>query len=311
MNHVWTVPWRSSCTSLRCVQSTLLDVPKALIGSRLGREIPRSRGQIIRQYTVPRQPLQQQARYLSGEKPLWAKSSTTSVIEQSWSRARHKSSGVSLPKRRVRSGPSTTKTPGASPPPGRLPTHPEDLDPQEGVRFRTEDLSEKEITSIFGPYIDKEEGNRILRLLHGQRVSGTLDQGLSVPRATAYVQSLIATGLIWLRAHYPVDEDAAIRTRVEKEQEEEEKELLEDASKLGILPQGSTDKSRFYGVSGLDAIREHYESQPVPEVKSMAEKTGVEMGKLQPVDGKKELCMYPFVHNRCKLDAKNREIADF
>lgn len=292
MNCVWAGPWRSSCASLRCAQSTLLDVPKALFGARLGGGIARSPRQISRQYTLSTQRLQQQTRCFNGEKLSWTKNRTSSIITQSWLRAQYNSSSASSSKRQFRPKPSTAKIPKSKTRQARLPQHSEDLDPSEGVRFRIEDLSEREITSLFGPYVDKDEGNRILRVLHGQRLSGTLDQGLAVPLATAYVQSLVETGLIWLRAHYPVDEDAAIMARIEREQAEEEKELLDDASKLGILPQQSTDKSKLYGASGLDAIREHYESQPVAEPKLKAEVNAIEIGKLEPVLKNRELCMY-------------------
>jgi len=296
MNHVWTLPWRSSCTSLRSVQSTLLDVPKALFRGRIGGGLPRSAGRVLREYPASTQSLQQQTRCFNSGNSLWATNRTTSITGRSWLRAQYHSSSDFSSKRRLHPKHSKTKPPKGKIPQARRPEDSEDVDPDEGVRLRSEDLSEKEITSIFGPYIDKEEGNRILRILHGQRLSGTLDQGLEVPHASAYAQSLIATGLIWLRAHYPVDEDAAIVARIEREQAEEEKELLEDASRLGILPQQTTDKSKLYGVSGLDAIREHYESQPVAEAKSKVGANGGEPGKLEPIREKRELGMHSLRH---------------
>ena len=296
MNYVWTLPWRSSCTGLRSVQSTLLDVPKALFGIRMGGGLPRSPGRVSREYLASIRSLQLQTRCFNSGSSLWAKNRTTSITAQSWLRAQYHSSSAFSSKRRLHPKHPTAKPPKAKILQARRPAESEDIDPDEGVRFRSEDLSEKEITSIFGPYIDKYEGNRILRILHGQRLSGTLDQGLEVPHASAYAQSLIATGLIWLRARYPLDEDAAIVARIEREQAEEEKELLEDASRLGILPQQTTDKSKLYGVSGLDAIREHYESQPVAEAKSKVGGNGGEPGKLEPVLEKRELRMYSPIH---------------
>lgn len=293
---VWTIPWRSSSTSLRCVQSNLLDIPNALFGGRLGGGIPRSPGQILGLYAGSTRSLPQQTRCFSGPKQSWAKNSTTSIIGHSGLSARYISSSAFFSKGRQHARSPRAKLPeGRTPeakPAGKL----ENSDPSEGVRFRSADLSEKEVTSIFGPYIDQHEGNRILRLLHGQRLLGALDQGLEVPHATAYVKSLVATGLIWLRANYPVDEDAAIRARVEKEQDEEERELLDDASRLGILPQQTTDRNKLYGVSGLDAIREHYESQPVVRAKPKAEGNGVKIGKLQSVHANRELCMHSSTH---------------
>lgn len=304
MNYVWTLPWRSSCTGLRRVQATFADVPKALFGGQLGGAIPRSPGQIWRQHAPSTQPLPQQTRCFSSGNVVWTKNRTSSIIAQSWVGARYKSSSASSRKHRPRSKQPPANLSKRELAQARLPEDSKDVDAFEGVRFRIEDLSEKEITSIFGPEIDKDEGNRVLRILHGQRLSGTLDQGLAVPIATAYVQSLVATGLEWLRAHYPVDEDAAIMARIEREQAEEERELLEDATRLGILRPGTTDKSRLYGPSGLDAIREHYESQPVAEPKPKAEEKGVEIGKLEPVRQKRELCTYSFIQYHVILVTK-------
>jgi len=161
------------------------------------------------------------------------------------------------------------------------------------VRFTTKDLTEREIASIFGPDVDTNQGNWLLRVLQGQRLSGTLDEGVTVPHPTAYFNDMVTTGLIWLRANYPVDEDAAIMARIEKEQMEQEESLTADAERLGIYkPQGGVEKNQIYGKSGLDAIREHYESQPVEEYKSQADEIRVNTGELQPVGRKAELCMY-------------------
>ena len=300
MNCVWTIPWRSSCTSLRCVQPTLLDLPKALFGGRHGGRISTSPGQALRHYAVTTKPLQRDTRCFDSRKLSWSRTSPTFIERQSWLRAQYHSSSASSASGRRHTKLSRVKPPTDRRQKERLPVDPKEFDPEEGVRFRAENLSEKEITSIFGPSIGQDEGNRILRVLHGQRLSGTLDQGLAVPHATAYVESLVATGLTWLRGNYPVDEDAAIMARVDREQAEEEKELLDDASRLGMLPQQSTDKSRLYGASGLDAIREHYESQPIPGEKPSAGRR-VEIGKLQTSHENKVLCMYPAIHSHILL----------
>ena len=89
-----------------------------------------------------------------------------------------------------------------------------------------------------------------------------------------------------------MDEDAAIMARIEKEQREEEEEILSDAQKMGLLPQQGADKRSVYGVSGLDAIRQHYESLPVNEYKPKVDIDQPRIGKLQPVHQKGELSEY-------------------
>ncbi|KAL9128728.1 MAG: hypothetical protein Q9175_007467 [Cornicularia normoerica] len=65
--------------------------------------------------------------------------------------------------------------------------------------------------AIFGVKIDRKEGNDLLKRLQEHRHQGTLDQKLPYPDA------LIDKGLTYLRAKYPVDEDAAIIARIDRE----------------------------------------------------------------------------------------------
>ncbi|MCJ1318729.1 hypothetical protein MMC15_004059 [Xylographa vitiligo] len=60
-----------------------------------------------------------------------------------------------------------------------------------------------------------------------------------------------------------MDEDAAIMRRIEEEERESDAELLANAERIGIYkPQENSETSK-HGRSGLDAIREHYEKQPI------------------------------------------------
>ena len=71
--------------------------------------------------------------------------------------------------------------------------------------------SRAEINAIFGLKVDRRDGNDLLKRLQEHRHRGTLDQKLPYPDA------LIYKGLKYLRAKHPLDEDAAIIARIDRE----------------------------------------------------------------------------------------------
>ncbi|KAL9103782.1 MAG: hypothetical protein Q9163_001191 [Psora crenata] len=85
--------------------------------------------------------------------------------------------------------------------------------------------------------MNQEDGNRLLAELQGHRREGTMDAKIDFPEKS------IAAGLKYLRARYPMDEDAAIIARVDRELQSEFR-----------LPQMNTDQSP-YAHSGLEKIR--------------------------------------------------------
>lgn len=112
------------------------------------------------------------------------------------------------------------------------------------------------------------QGNRILRLLQERRIAGTLDLDLPSEATKGTTQDLIDRGLEWLREHYPMDEDAAIVARIDREQKVEEQRLISRAQHLGIYkPQsGEFDSERskegdVYGKSVLREIRQKNEEK--------------------------------------------------
>jgi len=103
-------------------------------------------------------------------------------------------------------------------------------------------LVEDEIKAIFGEiYPEPELGNRILKVLHARRVDGTLDIPFD-EELTEVFETYPGTdeaGLNWLRAVYPVDEEAAILSRFRREESAREQEhpsaLTERGQKLGLI----------------------------------------------------------------------------
>ena len=138
-----------------------------------------------------------------------------------------------------------------------------------GLAFRKQDLTQKELAQVFSREIPPRDfANRLLRILHGRRVDGTLDIDPpdEVTKQLAKYPFAAADALRWLRIHYPIDEDAAIMQRLEREESERERdnpaELMQRAEKLGLYkPQSGTFRATLgadgdiYGESELEKIR--------------------------------------------------------
>ena len=121
------------------------------------------------------------------------------------------------------------------------------------------EFSQAKISEILGPTISKEDGNKLFRDLQKQRITGTLDYGVSGP---ALNDHLIANALAWLRTNYPLDEDAAIIRRIEDEDRKASEELIARAERIGLYkPQQSAARDGIYGKSVLEDVRKHNENE--------------------------------------------------
>ncbi|OXV11937.1 hypothetical protein Egran_00306 [Elaphomyces granulatus] len=115
---------------------------------------------------------------------------------------------------------------------------------EDGVPVSSRPLSASEISSIFGPgEVSPALGNRILNVLQGRRLKGTLDLDLPADIVGTVRPRAIKAALNWLRRNRPVDEDAAVMARVEREELEEEERIARRIEKLGL----DKPQSGFYG----------------------------------------------------------------
>lgn len=126
---------------------------------------------------------------------------------------------------------------------------PQDYEDAKGLSFRKEELSRTEAKQIFGPQITPADANLLLRVIHGRRVAGTLDdpdlqQNTAIFRAEDKIKALE-----YLRTHIPVDEviNAGLRAedelRMLEEQErdgEQREEQHEETSPMKIHPPPSS-----------------------------------------------------------------------
>ncbi|KAI1467494.1 rhomboid-domain-containing protein [Daldinia caldariorum] len=169
---------------------------------------------------------------------------------------------------------------------------PDDYEDSQGLPFRKEDLNQREVNQIFGgAHLPAPLANKLLRILHGRRVAGTLnDPNLRVNTAQFSAMDQ-RKALGYLRANIPVDEviNAGLRA-------EDELRLLEQANENGEqqpeeissqdlppdtathetpIPTGRLPKIREtnspYGVSPLDRIRAHNIAKREAEEKRLEE----------------------------------------
>ena len=139
----------------------------------------------------------------------------------------------------------------------------------QGLAFREGDLTYGELRRVFANQTPPPKfANRLLRILHARRVDGTLDidPPEDVTRELQKYPYAAADSLKWLRTYYPIDEDAAIMQRLDREESTAEKdnpaELMQRAEQLGLYkPQSGTygaklgEEGDIFGESELDKIR--------------------------------------------------------
>lgn len=153
---------------------------------------------------------------------------------------------------------------------------------QSKSRFKK--LSAKEIHKIFGPGLDDKRGNQLLNTVQKQRVTGTLDLPVSGPGIT---KGTISIALAWLRRAYPLDEDAAIVARLEREEEVVQ----------GWSPQQNANPDNLYGEGVFERVRakniaEQKRAEEEEKARKEAEDAGQNVGPLTTRQKAKELAKF-------------------
>ncbi|KAI5862568.1 hypothetical protein GGS23DRAFT_570809 [Durotheca rogersii] len=117
--------------------------------------------------------------------------------------------------------PTPPQTPGRTFSRFRAITHyshlPEDYEDPTGLPFRKEDLRQREVNAIFGAHLPADRANKLLRILHGRRVAGTLDDPVLQLNTDSFKKSDMEKALRYLRANVPVDEVINAGLRAEDE----------------------------------------------------------------------------------------------
>ncbi|KAI0899449.1 hypothetical protein F4806DRAFT_452730 [Annulohypoxylon nitens] len=170
---------------------------------------------------------------------------------------------------------------------------PDSYDDANGLPFRKEDLNQREVNEIFGSRISVREANRLLRILHGRRVAGTLEDPNLQVNIVEFSEADKAKALKYLRANIPVDEviNAGLRAEdelryLEEQQGKEGAEQQDGETSPGTLPSGKQVKKvnipagklpqprksdSPYGESEVDRIRAENIAKREAEEKRLAE----------------------------------------
>jgi rhomboid-like protein len=147
---------------------------------------------------------------------------------------------------------------------------PQNYNDADGLAYRSQPLLKEEIADIFGKGIDAKTAQRMLEVIHGRRVAGTIDDPKYKGQLrTVHEKKAYKTALSWLREHVPVDEIQSAGLRAEEELAAMEQTFIADAETFGIYKPNSTGKyepnsgksKNLYGKSGLESIREAKEKE--------------------------------------------------
>ncbi|EHY54117.1 hypothetical protein ABEF92_008249 [Exophiala dermatitidis] len=179
----------------------------------------------------------------------------------------------------------------------KLKPYDRDDKPEKGLRFQKGELTSREVIDIFGPRAPPVPfANRLLRVLHGRRHDGTLDLPLpeDVQSELHKYPHAFDDGLHWLRQTYPIDEDAAIMARIEREEHASEldspAELIQRGQDLGLYkgPQSgyyhqklSDKEGDVFGVSELDRLRLENEAAARREEEEIQAQVDKRMAQIQ------------------------------
>lgn len=141
---------------------------------------------------------------------------------------------------------------------------PPDYKDEEGLPFRRRgDLDKKTTVALFPGFsgMTPKRATRLLRILHGRRVAGTLDDPSVWVNTASYSQLEISKALEYLRKEVPVDEILNAGLRAEDELRELEAETASSETGPTTEAEEGQDVKKdekplsVYGTSVLDKIR--------------------------------------------------------
>lgn len=151
---------------------------------------------------------------------------------------------------------------------------PENYNDEEGLKFRATPLSHEEAVAVFGNGYEAQDANRILEIIHGRRVAGTLVDPSLPSYPEFHNDKTQKVALNWLRENVPVDEVQSAGLRAEAELAEMEEDILSRSERIGFYKpidgeeqhtvassENGEDVKSVYGDSGLDFIRRKNEAE--------------------------------------------------
>lgn len=161
---------------------------------------------------------------------------------------------------------------------------PKDYRDQAGLAFGGRDLSEAEVERIFGAGVGGKRANHLLRILHGRRVAGTLEDPAFAIHTAQFTAEEIARALAYLRKTVPVEEIRNAGLRAEDELEQMEQEMEQAAEKKAKASKGEQEEGEeeedpadvykpdpIYGRSKIDEMRARNKAREKARAKALEE----------------------------------------
>ncbi|KAL6867884.1 hypothetical protein J3F83DRAFT_738385 [Trichoderma novae-zelandiae] len=160
---------------------------------------------------------------------------------------------------------------------------PKDYRDQTGLAFGGRDLSEAEVDKIFGTGIGGKRANHLLRILHGRRVAGTLEDPAFAIHTAQFTDEEIARALAYLRKTVPVEEIRNAGLRAEDELEQLELEMQQAAEKKAKASKSDGKEGQeedpadvykpdpIYGRSKVDEMRARVRAREKAREKALEE----------------------------------------
>lgn len=139
---------------------------------------------------------------------------------------------------------------------------PRDYRDQTGLSFGAADLTEEEVLRLFGPDLNVKAANHLMRILHGRRVAGTLEDPSFKIHTAQFTEEQINKALEYLRKRVPVDEimNAGLRAedelaQIELDMEAKNKPATPAKEKDQAVVENDYKPDSVYGHSKFDEIR--------------------------------------------------------
>ncbi|KAL7798511.1 hypothetical protein V8C37DRAFT_368109 [Trichoderma ceciliae] len=158
---------------------------------------------------------------------------------------------------------------------------PRDYRDQVGLAFSGRDLSEAEVDRIIGTGTGGKRANHLLRILHGRRVAGTLEDPAFTIHTAQFTEEEIARALAYLRKTVPVEEIRNAGLRAEDELEQLEQGIEQAAEKKAKAGRGEGEEEEdsaevytpdpIYGRSKIDEMRARNKARNKAREKALEE----------------------------------------
>jgi rhomboid-like protein len=133
----------------------------------------------------------------------------------------------------------------------------------DGLQFSNNDIPPQEVDRIFANTLKPETANALLRILHGRRVAGTLDDPTLETNTAYFTSEQKEAALKHLRATIPVDETMNAGLRAQDELAEIEKQLhaKEEGTQDKPAEEDVYKPDPIYGYSHMEAMRAAFKAK--------------------------------------------------